>query len=62
MFLIDLIFFIYSDLFILPIDTIIGLKNSFSVSPLIFISLSFNSLSLNSIKPFPNSKRPILNF
>ena len=64
MFLIRLIFFISfcSNLFISSIDTIIGLKTSSSVSLVIFTSLSFNSISLNSIKSFSNSKRLFLIF
>ena len=51
MFLICLFFLIsfYSNLPISPIDAIIGLKVSFSISLLIFTSLSFNYLSFNSI-------------
>ena len=40
----------------------IGLENSTSISLLIFTSLSFNSLSLNSIKSFSNSKRLLFTF
>ena len=37
--------------------TMIGLTNSSSISFLIFVCLSFNSVSFNSIKPFPYLKR-----
>ena len=63
LFLIDLIFFISlcSKLSISSIDTIICLKNS-SISLLIFTSLSFNYMSSNSIKSFPNFKRLFFTF
>ena len=38
----------------------IGLKNSYSISLLIFTSLSFNPISFNSIKSFSNFKRLFL--
>ena len=44
------------NLTILSINTIVGLKNSSSSNLLIFISLSFNSLCLNSLKTSSNSK------
>ena len=60
MFLMGLTFFIMicENLSILSIDTIMGLKNSFSISLLInAASLSFNFHSFSSINSFSNSKR-----
>ena len=63
-FLIGLIFLIsfFSNLSMSSIDTTIGLENSYSISRLIFISLSFNSISFSSIKSFSNSKRLFFTF
>ena len=59
MFSIGLVFFISfcSNLSISSIDTIVGLKNSSSISLLIFTSLPFNL-----IKSFSNSKRVFFTF
>ena len=56
MFLIGLIFLIYfrSNLSISSLHTIIGLKNSSSISLLGFTTLSFSYLFFNSIKSFFN--------
>ena len=43
-------------------QTKIGLKNSSSISLLVFISLSFSSISFRSIKSFSNYKRLFLTF
>ena len=63
-FLIGFIFFIFfsSNLSLSSIDTIIGLKNSSSISLLNFISLSLNSPSFDSITSFTNSKRLFFTF
>ena len=63
-FLIGLNFFISfrSNLSISSVDTISALKNSSSISLLIFSPLSFNSISFSSIKHFSNSKRLFFTF
>ena len=63
-FLIGLIFFISfcSNLSISSIHSTFALKNSSSISLLIFTSLSFNSLCFNSTKSFSNSKRILFTF
>ena len=48
--------FFSSNLFISIIDILVGLRNSSSISFLIFIPLSFNYLYFNSLKSFSYSK------
>ena len=54
--------YIFSDLYISSRVILCVLKNNFPISLLIFVSLSFNSISLNSIKSFSIYKRLFCTF